>query len=218
MDKKLFLFDLDGTLSDSSEGITKAVSYALESFGIKVADRKELCCFIGPPLPESFRKFYGFNEEEAARATEIYRSYYNVTGKFENTPYPGIRELLVHMKGRGIPAMVATSKPVVTATEILEHFGFLPYFEKIAGSVPEEGRYKKTEVLSWLLSQIDLPKDQIVMIGDHPDDIHGARDNGIDCIGVLYGFGNKDQINAAAPAFTAETVEELEALILGRGN
>ena len=110
MNKKLFLFDLDGTLSDSSEGITKAVSYALESFGIEVPDRKELSCFIGPPLPESFQKFYGFSEEEAARATEIYRSYYNVTGKFENTPYPGIRELLVHMKNKGIPAMVATSK------------------------------------------------------------------------------------------------------------
>ena len=102
----------------------------------------------------------------------------------------------------------------MTATEILDHFGFLPYFDKIEGSVPEEGRYKKTEVLSWLLSRIDLPKEQIVMIGDHPDDINGARENGIDCIGVLYGFGKNDQIEAARPAWTVKTVEELEKLIL----
>lgn len=94
--------------------------------------------------------------------TEIYRSYYNVTGKFENTPYPGIRELLVHMKNKGIPAMVATSKPIVTATEILDHFGFLPYFDKIEGSVPEEGRYKKTEVLSWLFVPVVCPKNRLL--------------------------------------------------------
>lgn len=214
MNKKLFLFDLDGTLTDSSEGITKAVSYALESFGIQPPQRQELCCFIGPPLPESFQKFYGFNSEEAARATEVYRKYYNVTGKFENKPYAGIKELLQQMKDAGMRTMVATSKPQNTAMEILDHFALTPYFDQIAGSVPEEGRYKKTEVLSWLLSRVSLSKEQIVMIGDHPDDIHGARENGIDSIGVLYGFGKKDQLEEASPTWIVRTVEELKKLIL----
>ena len=214
MEKKLFLFDLDGTLTDSSKGITKAVSFALQSFGIEVEDLQQLCCFIGPPLPESFQKFYHFSPEECARATEVYRTYYNKTGKFENIPYPGIKELLQELRASGKLTMVATSKPQQTACEILEHFELLPLFDMVAGSVPEEGRYKKTDVLSWLLSQITIPKEQIVMIGDHPDDILGAKENGIDSIGVLYGFGKKEEIESASPTHMVQSVEELHTLLL----
>ena len=154
------------------------------------------CCYIHSSYPE------------------VYRTYYNKTGKFENIPYPGIKELLQELRASGKLTMVATSKPQQTACEILEHFELLPLFDMVAGSVPEEGRYKKTEVLSWLLSQITIPKEQIVMIGDHPDDILGAKENGIDSIGVLYGFGKKEEIESASPTHMVQSVEELHTLLL----
>lgn len=212
--KKIFFFDLDGTLTDSSLGITKAVSYSLKSFGIHVDDLTTLYNFIGPPLPESFRKYYGFSSHIAELATKKYREYYLVDGKFENRVYEGIEDLLVTLKEMGARLFVATSKPTALAEEVLEHFGLSKYFEYIGGSAPDDGRYKKVEVISWLLDQFQFEKEEVMMIGDHVDDILGASQNGIDSVAVLYGFGNETDIRNAEAKFVVESVPELKRVLI----
>ena len=153
MEAHTILFDLDGTLTDPGEGITKSVAYALASFGITVQDRRTLYPFIGPPLVESFMGFYGFTAEQAKQAVEKYREYFSQQGIFENTPYPGIHQALAQLKGQGKRLLLATSKPTVFARQILERFDLLPYFDFVGGSDLEGKRGQKGQVIAYTMEQ-----------------------------------------------------------------
>lgn len=196
--KILCLFDLDGTLTDPKIGITKSVAYALNSFGIQVSDLDELTKFIGPPLRDSFRKYYDFSDIEAEEAVAKYREYFSDKGIFENSLYDGIIEMLARLKVEGITMAIATSKPTVYAEKIAEHFGFREYFEAVIGSELDGTRSRKSEVISYALDAVDPDrKMSAVMIGDREHDIIGGRETGIDTIGVTWGYGSHIELEQA---------------------
>ncbi len=204
------LFDLDGTLTDPKEGITKSVAYALKYYGIQVDDLDELCKFIGPPLKDSFMVYYGFDDEKATEAVEKYREYFRPYGVYENKVYPGVKNLLEHLKQCGKTVILATSKPTVFADVILEHFGLKRYFDVIVGSELDGSRVKKGDVIAYALEQAGMTdKSQAVMIGDREHDIIGAKENGLDSIGVLYGYGSMEEFEACGADCIAENVEKL---------
>lgn len=208
------LFDLDGTLTDPGEGITNSVAYALRKQGIEVTDRKELYCFIGPPLSESFSRFFGFSMEESLRCVEYYREYYRDKGIFENLLYDGIPELLATLKSRGKKIILATSKPELFAKQILDHFGLTEYFDHICGASMDESRNKKAAVIEYALETAKLDDlARAVMIGDREHDINGARLNGLDSIGVLFGYGDRPELEAAGATHIAESVEDIKKFI-----
>lgn len=214
MAKTTILFDLDGTLTDPAEGITKSVAYALETFGIHVPDRRALFPFIGPPLAESFRDFYGFTPVQAQEAIAKYREYFAEQGIFENKPYPGIHEALDALKQGGRRLLVATSKPTVFAQRILEHFELLPYFDFVGGSDLEGKRGKKGQVIAYTLEQAAVAhKADVWMVGDRRHDVLGARENGVDCAGVLYGYGSREELQQAGAALLLESVADLKRLL-----
>ncbi len=209
------LLDLDGTLTDPGIGITNSVMYALKKYGIEVADRAELYKFIGPPLNESFEKYFGFSHEEAMKAVEYYREYYKVKGIYENSLYDGIENLLKKLFENGKRIILATSKPEVFAKEILRHFGIEKYFSYIAGSNLDGSRVAKADVIAYALTEAGVAdKTGAVMIGDREHDIIGAKKNGLDSIGVLFGYGSRDELEAAGANFIAETVSDIEKLFL----
>lgn len=209
------LFDLDGTLTDPKTGITKSVAYALKSFGIEVKDLNSLCKFIGPPLRISFRDYYGFNEDDCFKAIEKYREYFRETGIFENEVYPGVENLLKNLKQSGRHLFIATSKPTVFATRILEHFNLLRYFDYIAGSELDGSRDSKSEVIKFALKENGLTDlTNVVMVGDREHDVIGAIENNIDVIGVLYGYGDRAEIEKASATYIVETVDELSELLM----
>lgn len=213
MGKQTILFDLDGTLTDPAEGITKSVAYALEAFGICVEDRARLYPFIGPPLSESFRDFYGFSPEQAQQAIAKYREYFAEQGIFENVPYPGVHQALAALKAGGKRLLVATSKPTVYARRILEHFDLLPYFDFVGGSDMEGKRGKKGQVIACTLGEAGVTDPgQAWMVGDRMHDVLGARENGLECAGVLYGYGSREELQQAGAALLLETVEDLKLL------
>lgn len=205
-----FLFDLDGTLTDPGLGITNSVAYALEKYHIKVEDRRELYPFIGPPLWRSFSEFYGFDEEKTKEAVGFYREYFSEKGLFENEVYEGIPEVLSQLKQAGKKLLVATSKPEEFTNRILEHFGLAEYFDFVAGATMDETRNEKADIIAYALEQIaDADKSKIVMVGDRKFDILGARENGIDSIGVLYGYGSRAELEEAQATYIVEKPEEL---------
>lgn len=209
--KHIFLFDLDGTLTDPGTGITNSVAYALDKYGIEVSDRSVLYPFIGPPLRESFMKFYGFSEEKAEEAVWKYREYFSERGLFENEVYPGIPEMLKNLKDQGARLFVATSKPTGYSKQILEHFGLLGYFEDVQGSTMDGSREKKADVIAYLLKMNQITaKDDVVMIGDRRLDIDGAKENGLASVGVLYGYGDRSELEDADADDIVENVSELE--------
>jgi phosphoglycolate phosphatase len=212
---EFILFDLDGTLTDSSEGITRSVAHALESMGISVPDLDALCKFIGPPLQESFKQFYGLSESESLTAIKLYREHhFNEGGLFENVVYDGIRELLERLKTQGKTLIVATSKPRPYAESILEHFGLSQYFDFISGSELDGSRVDKAEVIDHALKRCGISDiSKAIMVGDRRFDVSGARSNGLNCIGVLYGFGSREELEAAGADYIVETVSELEDLL-----
>lgn len=215
MDKKYILFDLDGTLTDSMEGITKSVQYALKKFNIKVNDLNDLCKFIGPPLNESFMEFYNFSEEDAAKGVDFYREYFAEKGIFENKPYENIDKLLKKLKAAGKILILATSKPEPYALRIMDHFNLSQYFDFIAGSTLDGSRSKKSDVISFVLKEnniTDLKK--VIMIGDRKHDILGAKANNIQSIGVLYGYGDYDELLGAGADFIIKNIDELEKFLL----
>jgi len=215
MGYQYILFDLDGTLTDSGEGITNSVMYALKKYEIEVKDRSELYKFIGPPLVESFEKYYGFSEEESAKAVEYYREYYKSHGIFENRVYDGIEELLAKLKGYGKILVVATAKPELFAIQVLEHFELAKYFTFIAGSNLNETRTKKDEIIRYALESCDITDlSKVVMVGDREHDILAAKMIGIDSIGVLFGYGSKEELESAGANFTANSAEEIGKLII----
>ena len=215
MKYKYILFDLDGTITDPGIGITNSVMYALKKYNINVSDRSELYKFIGPPLSESFENYYGFSEEQAKMAVEYYREYYRDKGIFENLLYEGFKELLKALKDDDKILIVATSKPEVFAKQILEYFDSAKYFTYIAGSNLDGTRTKKDEVIKYALEScniVDLSK--VIMIGDREHDIIGAKKVGIDSIGVLFGYGDKNELEAAGADFIVDTVEEIGEVLL----
>ena len=209
------LFDLDGTLTDPGVGITNSVMYALQKFGITVTDRRELYCFIGPPLTDSFQKYYGFTEEESITALKLYREYFSVTGLYENEIYSGTVKMLETLKTAGKKLVLATSKPEKYAVQILRHFGIDKYFDFVAGATMDETRNKKADVIAWAIERCKINDlDETVMVGDRHQDINGAAQNGIDSIGVLYGYGDTDELSGAGATYIAESTEEVVKIIL----
>ncbi len=204
------LFDLDGTLTDPQEGITKSVAHALRYYGIEVPDRSVLNPFIGPPLAESFCRFYGFSEPQAVEAVEHYREYFSVKGLYENRVYPGIPETLRALQSRGHRLFVATSKPTVFSEQILTHFGLRPYFLYVAGSELDGRRVHKADVIRHCMAENGL-KDA-VMIGDRCYDIEGAAQCGLAAVGVTYGYGSEAELRAAGAAHLVARPEELLSL------
>ena len=207
---KYLLFDLDGTLTDPGEGITNSVAHALKKWGIEVEDKKELYSFIGPPLSASFAKYYGFSEEDALKCVEYYREYFGVKGLFENQVYDGIHDLLGNLKKMGKILVIATSKLEFYATQILDHFDLTKYFDFIAGASMDESRNKKGDVIRYALSLANITDtSEAIMIGDREHDILGARENGLDSIGVLYGYGDRAEHERAGATYIAENVADV---------
>lgn len=210
----VILFDLDGTLTDPVLGITTCVQKALEHFGIHVEDRRELTPYIGPPLLEGFQKFHGLSREQAEEAIAIYRERFSTVGLFENEMYPGIDELLEKLKLQGKVLGVATSKPEPFAIRILEHFGLDGYFDEICGAeLSTGGRNSKEDVLRHALAVLGVDDlSTAVLVGDRKYDVDGAEKVGIDSIGVLYGYGSKEEFTYAVAV--AQSVPELEKILL----
>lgn len=204
---KSILFDLDGTLTDSGEGIMNCAQLALEHFGIHVPERDKMRVFVGPPLQDSFLKF-GVPEDQVDEAIRIYRSRYVPIGKFENTPYPGIRELLEKLCAQGHQLYVATSKPEDMSVEILEHFDLAKYFDHICGASLDRSRSSKDAVISYLLEQYSRG-EEMIMVGDTVFDILGAAAHGIPAVGVTWGYGNPEEMKKAGAAAIAPTVDAL---------
>lgn len=209
------LFDLDGTLTNPGLGITNSVAYALKKYGIDVKDRTELYKFIGPPLLNSFQDYYGFSEEQAAQAVEYYREYYQKTGIYENYVYEGISELLKELKAEGITLLVATSKPEPFARLIMEHYHLADYFTYIAGATMDnKTRVKKADVIRYAMQNCEAEdKKKLVMVGDRKHDILGAKEVGIDSVGVLFGYGDREELEQAGATYIAETVEAIRTCI-----
>lgn len=203
------LFDLDGTLTDPGVGITNSVAYALRKWGIEVEDRKELYTFIGPPLSASFAKYYGFSEEDSLKCVDYYREYFGDIGIFENEVYDGIHDLLTHLKETGKTLVLATSKPEQYAKRILEHFDLAKYFDYVSGASMDESRNKKGDVIRYAIENFDIDVSKAVMIGDREHDILGAKENSLRSIGVLYGYGDRKEHEAAGADYIAETVEDI---------
>lgn len=211
MKQKAILFDLDGTLTDSGEGITKCVKLALDHFGIPFRSLDDLRVFVGPPLRESFLRF-GVPEDKIEEAIAVYRSRYTTVGKFENTPYPGIQELLEKLKAQGHRLFVATSKPETMSVEILDKFGLSGYFEAICGATLDQSRDTKSAVIAYLLNKIRGTKD-VVMVGDTTFDILGAAEHSIPTIGVSWGYGSVEEMKASGAVAIADSTDELLAML-----
>lgn len=209
------LFDLDGTLTEPAEGITNSVKYALEKYEILGVTTEELLKFIGPPLQDSFMEFYHFSEEDAIKAVAYYREYFSEKGIFENKVYDGIPELLDNLKQKGKKLYVATSKPEKFTNQILEHFDLAKYFDFVAGATMDNSRTKKADIIAYALEHIQLEDcDKVIMVGDRHHDIDGAIANQIDSIGVLYGYGTKEELTKAGATYIVSSIEELENLIV----
>ena len=204
------LFDLDGTLTDSGRGITNSVAYALTESGLEFKNREELQCFIGPPLIKMFMQFCCVNEDKARDLVKKYREYYAVYGIFENDPYENITELLSRLHASGKKLILATSKPEHFAIKILEHFEMAKYFSLICGATMDEKRTEKDAVIEYALQSAGISDvSDVVMIGDREYDVIGAKKFGIDSIGVLYGYGSRQELEKAGATHIAETVNDI---------
>lgn len=208
------LFDLDGTIIDSEKGITNSAAYALAKFGIH-AEPSTLRNFIGPPLLNSFHDFYGFSNEKAAQAVDFYREYYGTTGVYECTVYDGMEELFIKLKKEGKKIILATSKYEFYAAKVLEKFKLIKYFDFIAGSLKNGGRGSKSEIISYILETQNITdKSSVVMVGDKKHDIIGAVETVVDSIGVLYGFGNYEELNDNGATHIAKDANEILKIIM----
>lgn len=205
------LFDLDGTLTDSGEGIMKSTIYTLTHYGIEAPPEAQLRTVVGPPLTESFARF-GVPQDKLTEAVEIYRSRYIPIGRFENHPYPGIEVLLENLQRSGHKLYIATSKPEWMSIEILEHFGLAKYFDIICGAATDFSRNTKEAVIAHLLSQCE-EQDSAVMVGDTAYDVIGAKAHGIPCIGVSWGYGSIKEMEEAGAIAIAHTMEQLYDLL-----
>lgn len=209
------LFDLDGTITDSGEGITKSVQYALKFFGILEDNLKELNKFIGPPLKDSFKRYYKFDDEKAEIGLLKYREYYADKGIYENSLYDGIIELLEILKKNNKKIVLATSKPELYAKDILEYFKINEYFTFVAGADFEETRVNKGDVIKHAIENANISDlSKVVMIGDREHDIIGAKENNIKSIGVLYGYGDVIELTQARADYIVKNTNELLNILL----
>ena len=212
MEKKVILFDLDGTITDSGEGIINCAALALRHYGLPVPSQEEMRVFVGPPLHETFQKF-GVPAQECDNAIEVFRSRYTTIGIFENTPYPGIRELLEALTANANRLFIATSKPEEMANRVLEHFDLARYFEMVCGATMDRSRVEKSDVIAYLLEYVGKPENT-VMVGDTAFDVTGAASHNIPTIGVAWGYGKVEDMTAAGAYALAQTPEELLGLLI----
>lgn len=213
--KKYILFDLDGTVTDPMLGITKSVQYALNKFDINIKNLQELCKFIGPPLKESFMEYYNFSNEEAEKAIIHYREYFSSKGIYENFVYENFEKILSSLKQKDKTLIIATSKPTVFAEKILEHFNLTKYFDFICGSNLDGTRTKKADVIKYILDKHNIYNhSEVIMVGDRKYDVHGAKEVGIDCIGVLYGYGTYEELYNSGADYIVKDIDELSKLII----
>ena len=213
--KKYLLFDLDGTLTDSQIGILNAFEYCFESFGIK-KDKEVLKTFIGPPLSDTFKRVFKFDDMQCEKATSLFRKYYDSKGYLENAVYEGIKEILTRQKAEGKVLIVATSKPEKIAVPVLQHFGLEKFFDFIKGGMDDERFNQKDQIIKMALEKagIDgIDRDMMLMVGDRNNDIMGAHKNGLQCAGVLYGYGNRSEMEENQADYIVETVEDLGKLL-----
>ncbi|PTQ73002.1 HAD family hydrolase [Pseudomonas sp. GV071] len=215
MHQQNILFDLDGTLTDPREGITRSIQFALAQLGIDEPDLRQLEHFIGPPLLQAFMQFYAFDEAKAWQAVNFYRERFKVTGLYENLVFDGVAELLSSLNAQGRTLYIATSKPHVFAKEIARHFDFAKHFKVIYGSELDGTRTNKVELIAYLLEQEQLDPSQTLMIGDRKHDLIGAHSNGLECVAVGYGFGSEEEIQAQNPTYHFRTLAELHAAFGG---
>jgi phosphoglycolate phosphatase len=218
MKKYRYIFwDLDGTLSDSALGIVNAAVYALGRMGTEFADREMLKKLVGPPLSESFEKYFGYTPEQTGRAVALFRAYYQEKGIYENTMYPGIEALLGKLRDNGQISVVATSKPEPHARAILKRYGIDRYFQHIAGSTLDNMRTHKEEVIAYALASCGITdSSEAVMVGDRAHDAIGAKLNGMDCIGVLYGYGERGELIENGVVALAADIGELGRILLAK--
>ena len=209
------LFDLDGTLTDSSEGITKSVQYALDKMGIHEPDLKPLERFIGPPLYDEFRRSYDFDDAEAKQAIDFYRERFGVVGWKENLLYDGIPELLKALTEAGKTLSTASSKPAFFVDKIVKYFNIEQYFAVVSGATLDGSIGTKTQVVQQALERLNVQdRSQAVLIGDRLHDAEGARACGIDCIGVTFGFGSREELESAGANHVVDRVDELLPLLV----
>lgn len=206
--KNYVLFDFDGTVFDSAEGITKSVQYALGKMGIE-AELKDLMCFAGPPLDEMFSLRYGMSPEQAHRAVELYRERYTPVGWAECSPFPGMHELMGRLRKKGIKLAVATSKPRHFAQRILEKYGMQNDFDIICGSELDGTRGQKWEVIEYALSQFGIAPSEAIMVGDRKYDVIGAKKCGVPCIGVRFGYAEPGELESEGAVYVAEDADDL---------
>lgn len=208
---RVILFDLDGTLTDSGEGITKSVQYAIEKLGMGEYPLEELRSFVGPPLMEQFMSFCAISQERAKEAVQYYRERYSLVGLYENRPYEGIQQLLKELKEQGYRLGVASSKPEYFVDKILKYFSLDGYFDVVVGSELSGQRTGKAEVVEEALRRLGVSdkRQEVVLVGDRKYDVLGARTMGIDCVAVSYGYGDMQELKEARPVRIAQTVEEL---------
>lgn len=206
--KNYVLFDFDGTVFDSAEGITKSVQYALGKMGIE-AELKDLMCFAGPPLDEMFSLRYGMSPEQARRAVELYRERYTPIGWAECSPFPGMHELMGRLRKKGIKLAVATSKPRHFAQRILEKYGMQNDFDIICGSELDGTRGQKWEVIEYALSQFGIAPSEAIMVGDRKYDVIGAKKCGVPCIGVRFGYAEPGELESEGAVYVAEDADDL---------
>lgn len=215
MKAKYILFDFDGTIADSSEGVFMCVLYALENMGRPLPGRDELRKFIGPPLRESFSRRCGMTPEETERAVELYRRMYSDTGILKCRVYDGVEKLLSDLRAKGFILAVATSKPEVYARRILDHFGLSRYFTYIAGAEFSGARTDKPAVIEYALKSLGADASEAIMIGDRFHDVEGAHRFGVKCVGVLWGFGSREEFEKCGADFICADTEEVERLLTG---
>lgn len=208
---KAILFDLDGTLTESGEGITRSVQYALEKIGKPEPDLTALNVFVGPPLLEQFMKYAEIDRETAAQAVVFYRERYSTIGIFENKVYPGIENMLEELRKKGYLLAVSSSKPEFFVKKVLDHFDLTKYFDEIVGSEMSGKRTGKSEVIEETLRRLHMEnhREQVIMVGDKEHDVFGARKSGLSCLAVSYGYGTMEELQAAEPLKIAASAEEI---------
>ena len=211
--KKYILFDFDGTIADTGDGITNSVAYALKKMGLDAGTREERCRFIGPPLKGSFEKYHGLSSLDADRAVELYREYYREKGMLDCCLYSGIKELIDYLNASGHKVVIASSKPHIFVKRIIEHFDMTDSFALISGSELDGTRVDKAEVIEYAMTSLGIPSNEAVMVGDKEHDIIGAKKNGIINIGVSYGYGSREELENAGADYIADSTYELRAII-----
>lgn len=212
--RDIIFFDLDGTLTDSKEGIFNSIRYALKFFGIEEKDDEKLSLFLGPPLVQAFMKYYQMGEEDANIALIKYRENFSARGIYQLSVYEGIDRLLRHLKEKHMTVCLATSKPLKYAEEIVNRIGIAKYFDYLAGATMDETRNEKADIIEFIIRQKGYDRKRILMVGDRENDVLGAYQNKVEVLGVLYGYGSKQELINAGCKYLAETVEEAERFIL----